>query len=59
MEQSAQEAIIYHTDRLLDSLIAYCLSPSNQQFQVYPYKGIDSNVYNECIILRDQACVFQ
>ncbi|KAL0137658.1 hypothetical protein V8B55DRAFT_1578525 [Mucor lusitanicus] len=38
--ESAQEAIIHHTDILIDSLVAYTLSPSNAPFQVHPYKGI-------------------
>ena len=38
--QSVQEAIIHHTDILIDSLVAYTLSPSNAQFQVHPYKGM-------------------
>lgn len=39
--KSAQEAIINHTDILVDSLVAFSLSPSNNnmQLQLHPYKG--------------------
>ncbi|KAI9274875.1 hypothetical protein EDC94DRAFT_591325 [Helicostylum pulchrum] len=40
IRESAQEAIIHHTDILVDSLVAFSLSPlNNAQFQLHPYKG--------------------
>ncbi|KAL7310719.1 hypothetical protein PS15m_010186 [Mucor circinelloides] len=49
--ESAQEAIIHHTDILIDSLVAYTLSPSNAPYQVHPYKVLScSSSTSTCTI---------